>query len=464
MRKIRKIRMMAVGLMLGVLLAGAALAFLMPWNKMLESQIRQALVRQGFSDVQLRVTGWGWHGVVLEDLRFGAAAPLSFRRVSVEYALDSLRARRLEQLNIVAPQLRIRQIGGKWRIEGMEQAFKVRAGAAPLNVATLTTNLQKLPFDKIDVTQGMLIVADADWGISAPLHLRYRHEDGKITYAGDNTSLRKGGITAVAEMLGAEMTLNPADQSWRGAWHADKVIVAGAATPVPPLHGGGTITAAGDGLSVAGQLQSADKAYEISFRYDHSFAGDRPAVLTVTRTMIPWKEGRLKIADATLPLGQGGDMHVNVQAENISVGELLGALTGRRVQGTGTISGSIPVTLKAGGDIVFHHGALAAAAPGTISMPPDAIPGDNQQIELVRNILSDLRYSSLAMTLDSSPKGDLGILMTVEGHNPAVYNGRPVKLNVNLTGDVLDFIRQNVMLLTRPDALWEQDNGRQTKP
>ncbi len=444
---------------LGCVMAVVALVLLTPWHTVLENQLRQALNRQGFSDVRLHVAGWGWHGIVLEDLSFGAEAPLSFKNVSVSYTFDSLRAGRIEGLNIIGPRLLVKQVEGVWLVEGIEHVFKPHGDTQALSVTTITDSLQALPFDRLSVSEGSLSISGPDWDVTAPLQAEYNNNDGQIDYKSAQITLRKGNITAVTESLQAQIALNP-DQSWQGTWTADKVNIDGAATPVPSLNGGGTIAASGNNVTIAGQLHSADKTYHISFRYEHSFDEKKPSVLHVINAVMPWKEGRLKIANAQIPMGDHRDLKLSVQAEDISVGELLGAMTGQRVQATGTISGTVPVTLKANGDLVFHHGGLAAVSPGTISMPPDAIPGDNQQIELVRNILSDLRYTNLSMTLDSDQQNDLGILMTVEGHNPAVYNGRAVKLNVNLTGDVLDFIRQNVMLLTRPEALWEQDNGR----
>ncbi len=456
----RKILIVIVGL----IVVGAGALFLTPWHSVVESQIRQALTRQGFSNVRLHVSGWGWRGIMLEDLSFGAEAPLSFKNVSIDYSLDSLRAGRIEGLSIIGSNVLVKQVDGQWLIEGMEHVFKPRAdGSEPLSVTTLTRDLQALPFDKLNVTEGVLAISGPDWDVSVPLNISYSNHDSNVDYKGVGISLRKGNITAVADTLSAQLMLDKSER-WQGTWAADNVKVEGAAAPVPSLNGGGSITAAGHDLKLEGQLQSADKTYHISFRYEHSFDETKPATLTVISAVMPWEGGRLKIANTQIPVGAARDLNISVQAENISVGELLGAMTGQRVQATGTISGTVPVTLKTNGDLVFHQGGLATVAPGTISMPPDAIPGDNQQIELVRNILSDLRYTNLSMTLNSQGQNDLGILMTVEGHNPAVYNGRAVKLNVNLTGDVLDFIRQNVMLLTRPEALWEQDNDRKTKP
>jgi hypothetical protein len=261
------------------------------------------------------------------------------------------------------------------------------------------------------------------------------------------------------------MTWDAEKRSWQGNWQAGKIETSGAAAEVPALKAKGTIEAIGTVLKLAGQLYSDNRQYLINFIYEYPLEQDKTALLTINNAAMPWKEGRLKLGQVKWPLdGKARDMRLNVQAENISVDALLGTLTGQRVQATGNISGTVPVTLKANGDLVFHHGNLKTAAPGKIIMPPDAIPGDNEQVKLVRNILADLNYTNLSINMDSEGGNDLGILMTVEGNNPAVYNGRAVKLNVNLTGDVLDFIRQNVMLLTNPEALWEQDHVKSAKP
>ena len=46
-------------------------------------------------------------------------------------------------------------------------------------------------------------------------------------------------------------------------------------------------------------------------------------------------------------------------------------------------------------------------------------------------------------------------MMTLQGNNPKVYKGKPVKLNVHLTGDILDVVRQS-MLTSNPTKLLQQ--------
>ena len=89
-------------------------------------------------------------------------------------------------------------------------------------------------------------------------------------------------------------------------------------------------------------------------------------------------------------------------------------------------------------------------------MVPGAIPGDNQQIALVREILKDLHYSLLSVAVDSGKDHKLSVMLALEGNNLSVYNGRPVKLKVHLSGDVLNFIQQNLTAFTDPKQLLKQ--------
>jgi len=138
------------------------------------------------------------------------------------------------------------------------------------------------------------------------------------------------------------------------------------------------------------------------------------------------------------------------------VNDLLRQLTGEKASGTGEISGTLPVTIGADGSIVIANGALQAEKPGMIVLPPDVIPGDNENVALARDVMKNLHYNVLSVRVDNDKNDRISVLMNVEGNNPDVYGGKAVKLNVHLTGDVLDFIRQNVLALTNPEKLLEQ--------
>jgi hypothetical protein len=237
----------------------------------------------------------------------------------------------------------------------------------------------------------------------------------------------------------------------QGDWQLHGVhIDTDGAVELPDLEGTGTVDLKQGGTSVAGQIKDHADAYHADFSLAEPFAE-----LKLTSAVIPWQGGTVAVHNALVPLSGKKAADFTLEVKKVSFGALMQALAGEKVAATGTVSGTLPVTIKTDGTVSFGHGELRALSPGTITMPPDTIPGDNPQVELTRQILKNFRYKSLSISVDQKGKG-LELLLAVEGNNPDMYNGRPVQLNVRLAGDVLDFLKQNVMLQTSPETLINQ--------
>ena len=438
-----------------VILVTGVLVFV-PWKTVLEDQIVSALAARGFPDVSLQVSGLGLNNIILNKITFGTQNPVTLENVKIDYSFAGLRQRQLEKLTLSAPSFVIRQLAGRWVIVNFEN-LHAGAQAKPVSVTSLTEKLNKVPFNQIVIEKGAVSVEAESWTLMLPLDLVYDKHLSQLSYKADTAHFRKGTLDASLEKVVADIELDKDSQVWNGTWQADRVNIKGMATDIPALGGQGSISAKGSAINVDGSLRSEDNTYQMGFRYDHSFDSAVNSVLALSSAKMPWKEGNLKLKDVSFPVGVEQAVHLNVQVENVSVDELLGAMTKQKVAGTGTVSGSIPVTIHKNGDLSFGQGKLTAAGPGSINMPPDSIPGDNEQMALVRDILANLNYTALSISTNNDSQNKLGVSLNVEGNNPDVYNGRAVKLNVNLTGDVLDFIQQNVILLTKPQSLWEED-------
>ena len=160
---------------------------------------------------------------------------------------------------------------------------------------------------------------------------------------------------------------------------------------------------------------------------------------------MPWNGGTIAVNNVNIPLSGTKAFTVPIEIKSVSVDALLQPLTGKRATATGTVSGTLPLTIKPDG-YAFLPGSLSAEQPGTIIMAPDAIPVDNAQLDLLRDVMKDFHYKLLSLGVDNDKKNRLSVTLSLEGNNPAVYNGRPVKLNVHLGGDVLDFVRSSMSL------------------
>jgi len=155
-----------------------------------------------------------------------------------------------------------------------------------------------------------------------------------------------------------------------------------------------------------------------------------------------------------------GPVNLIVHLEKAQLNDILRGLTSNRASATGLVSGVVPVRLETDGHFVIGKSKLQAERAGTIILAPDAIPGDNEQVTLVREIMKNLHYSQFSMALETEKDKQLSILLSLSGNNPDVYNGREVRLNVHLSGDLLDLLQQSIMPIADPKQLLKDEHAK----
>ncbi|NBX03841.1 MAG: hypothetical protein EBR02_07280 [Alphaproteobacteria bacterium] len=170
---------------------------------------------------------------------------------------------------------------------------------------------------------------------------------------------------------------------------------------------------------------------------------------------MPFHGGMLSVHQVPLPTSKEEPVKAKLEVHRVPLGSLLAALTGNKASATGVVSGVLPVTISPDGSIRLQKGLLGAEGQGKIRMLPEAIPGDNEQVAVVRQIMKNLNYSVLKVAMDTDDKGKLSVKLSIVGSNPDMYEGRTVNLNVNLSGDVLELIQQSLLTID-PQKLIEQ--------
>lgn len=249
------------------------------------------------------------------------------------------------------------------------------------------------------------------------------------------------------------------DALFTGIWKAGKISVI-APIAVPILWGSGKVNVDGTKINADGMVISTDERWKSNFSLQLGANKNALNGLRIKSAQMPWKQGRLKIKDVWIPFEQRSTIDVNLEIERVNLAELMEMLTGNKIQATGVVSGFAKVKIDANGNITVQKGNLGADGPGTIVMPPETIPADNQQVNLVKDIMQDLQYEILNITADNDENGELTLKLTVEGKNPKVYDGRPVKLNINLTGNLLEFIEQNMMIFSKPEKFLKKETKK----
>jgi Dicarboxylate transport len=308
------------------------------------------------------------------------------------------------------------------------------------------------------------IVEDISLGAAVPLEigkltLDYTAHDLKnfpFKLNAENLFYKVPNVNLTAAHASVNGTGNITDKSGTATWAIDGIHVTAGELDIPVLNGAGNITLDKNTITMDGELRNTDKSYRASFVLNYPMLAPTTAQLHLITATFPWNKGKISTKNVLIPLNGKAAIKMNMVVQKIPVDTLMQMLTGVATPATGVVSGTLPVTLKPDGNIMIGEGKLQTESPGTIALSPETIPGDNEQIALVRDIMKNLHYKVLSIGMNNDKKGKLSVLLALEGNNPDVANGREVKLNVQLTGDVLNLIQQSLLSLIDPNMFLKQ--------
>jgi len=179
---------------------------------------------------------------------------------------------------------------------------------------------------------------------------------------------------------------------------------------------------------------------------------------TIKFRLLP--EGRLVVEHARWPLMDGtiglssalidfarAENNATLAVDHIDLAQLLVLADVDGLSGTGTLSGQIPVRFE-GTHQYIAGGKLAAEPPGGTliykSATGDAAAGAAQESKILFQALDNFRYEALDATLDGDLAGDLSVKVHLKGHNPELYEGYPIELNVNTDGPFVAMLKKSL--------------------
>lgn len=443
---------------LSIFAALIAAFFLLPWQGFVQQKLIAAIEKKGITPVALTVSSIGLHGLIVKNVTLGEP-PLKLTELTVGYAPRALLNGQIEEVELSGLTLNAVQTDTGWSITGLDALLQHKEQPSepmklPVSVPALT---KMVPFKTIAIVNSTLHVAGKGWQVETPIA-------GKLNLTAPasislespavTTGFGTNGITTGA--IKAALTLDEPKQQWAGTWQAEGIAVTTESLALPKLSGSGTLAATADTISGGGSLGSADKSHRAAFKLNYALNEPKKSIATISQAEMPWGGGSIAVSKVVVPLADKRTITLNLAVNKIDINTLMQALTGNKATATGMVSGTLPVTILPSGELRFGKGALKAEEPGIITLSPEVIPGDNQQVALVRDILKNLHYTLLALEMETSPDGKLTVMLAVEGQNPEVEKGRPVKLKVHLNGDLLNLIKQNVQLMTDPKTFIEQ--------
>ena len=128
----------------------------------------------------------------------------------------------------------------------------------------------------------------------------------------------------------------------------------------------------------------------------------------------------------------------SIHARSIDLEELLELIGVEGLNGTGRISGNVPIQIR-DGQVAVVDGRLEAEGPGVLRYTGTALQEQlsarNDTVGTVAQVLSDFYYKKLSIELNKAPEGKGVIVLHMNGANPKVLDGYPFAFNISVESD-----------------------------
>jgi len=299
----------------------------------------------------------------------------------------------------------------------------------------LTTMLTQQGFTNVAVS-----VAGIDNRNITFAHIRLSKEKMKVDME---------GLTISATNLPYRELLQNNYTNLAAQWTLRSLEVAGIPYELPVMTGSGVYYMKDANPTVAGELYDQERTHQTHFTVT-------PSVVLLEDTQVEWQKAQMTASEIVHFLKEKKPTLIPLKVRNLPLETLLSML-GDKASGTGTVSGAADLIIYPDGRFGVGDGKFTALGGGVLQLSPQALPGDQPQMEMARNALSNLHYTELSITLVPDNDGKVTIALRMEGRNPDAFDGKGVNLNVNLSGDVLDLVQQTLLPLADPTKYLEKE-------
>ena len=157
-----------------------------------------------------------------------------------------------------------------------------------------------------------------------------------------------------------------------------------------------------------------------------------------------WFGGVLRIRDGVIPLGMESS-NVSMVVESLDLALLADYINMDGLSAEGRIDGVLPLVFE-GGAAKVANGILATTRGGVFRYQGKALDSARASLgssgELAVDALREFQFDRLTMTLNGDLDGEIEIGLRMEGKNPDLYGGVPIKYSINIEAPISGLIQQ----------------------
>lgn len=436
-------------LLLVALIAGLMIFWdRLPYQSEATNRIKALLERRGINVVSLQVESLGTSLVMLKEIVLGETHPLKADRIAVSYNFEGIRKGKLDSLTVQQPSLTFYRQENRWLLGGLEPLMK-ETSATKAHLPVNESAFARVP-ELVNVEGGQVHMEGNGFRAEIPFAAHVSKEDGlRAELTSKGVTFTKEPYTVSTGAIRLTPILNTAKKQWEGTMSADAITLTGINPPPPPLNLTGNFTAGAEHASVNFTLKDKEKTIRANGTLKLPIAAPDKGTLTLKSVAYPWGGGTLSAKNVAVSLSGKKPINVALKVQDVDLAQLMSTLAQGKVSGTGNVNGVFPITYYPDGKITLAGGEAQAQGTGVLAMSPEIIPATEQkQMASVKTLLENFHYNSLKIRLSLDKEENSAIGLTIEGNNPEVFGGKPVKLNVNITGDIVPLLRQSLIPLS----------------
>lgn len=177
---------------------------------------------------------------------------------------------------------------------------------------------------------------------------------------------------------------------------------------------------------------------QLSARYQGQLSAPMQGQLFIDDNQLNVLNGTVSLRPDVYPL-DNERLIFYVDLSQLDIARLLAEYPATEIQGSGVVSGVLPIQWTPDGFFI-EEGVVASHPPGgQIQYRSERVrqmAESNMFVDIVMQALDDFHYSELSGTVGYSEDGKLFLGLVLEGQNPALEQGRPVRLEVNVEEDL----------------------------
>jgi len=177
---------------------------------------------------------------------------------------------------------------------------------------------------------------------------------------------------------------------------------------------------------------------QLSARYQAQINAPMQGQLFIDENQLNFLNGTVSVRPDVFALGSN-KLTFYLDLSQLDIARLLAQYPATEIQGSGLVSGVLPIQWSPDGFFV-EEGVVASHPPGgQIQYRSERVrqmAESNMFLDIVMQALDDFHYSELSGTVGYSEDGKLSLGLLLEGQNPALEQGRPIRLEVAVEEDL----------------------------